>query len=40
MIMSPIGAKIAHTINTQMLRRAFALFLAITSLRMFYTLMA
>lgn len=38
MLMSPLGARIAHTINTQLLRRAFALFLGITSIRMYYSL--
>ena len=34
-LMAPVGAHIAHTIKTRMLRRAFALFLALTALRMF-----
>jgi uncharacterized membrane protein YfcA len=35
---APIGAKIAHTINTGLLKKTFAFFLFITSLRMFYSL--
>lgn len=38
MLTAPLGAKIAHTINPKMLRRAFALFLFLTSVRMFYDL--
>ncbi|WP_027853010.1 sulfite exporter TauE/SafE family protein [Marinobacterium litorale] len=38
MKMAPVGAKIAHAINAKLLRQLFALFLAITSLRMFYGL--
>ena len=34
-IMAPIGARLAHGMNQRWLRRAFALFLAITSIRMF-----
>jgi uncharacterized protein len=37
MITAPIGAKIAHTINPAMLRKAFAFFLFLTSMRMFYS---
>ena len=33
------GAKLAHSINAQRLRQVFALFLALTSARMFYGLM-
>lgn len=35
---APLGARIAHTINTRWLRWAFALFLALTSLRMYQSL--
>lgn len=35
---APWGAKIAHAINPVHLRRAFAVFLFLTSLRMFYSL--
>ncbi|MBI2257115.1 MAG: sulfite exporter TauE/SafE family protein [Proteobacteria bacterium] len=37
-IFAPIGAKVAHTIPQIILRRCFAGFLLITSLRMFYSL--
>ncbi|WP_417827466.1 sulfite exporter TauE/SafE family protein [Thalassospira sp.] len=36
---APIGARIAHTIPRRALRMCFGLFLAITSLRMFYDLL-
>ncbi|MBE7637294.1 TSUP family transporter [Sneathiella sp. P13V-1] len=36
MLFAPVGAHIAHTINTGMLKKAFAFFLFLTSLRMFY----
>jgi len=39
MIMAPIGVRIAHTIKPQMLRWAFGLFLFITAVRMFLSLM-
>ncbi len=35
---APLGARIAHAIPPLLLRRAFALFLFLTSLRMFYGL--
>jgi uncharacterized membrane protein YfcA len=38
LIFAPIGAKVAHTIPQIILRRCFAGFLFITSLRMFYSL--
>jgi uncharacterized membrane protein YfcA len=38
MVAAPFGAKIAHTINPGVLRKAFALFLFLTSLRMIYGL--
>ena len=38
MLAAPFGAKIAHTINPGLLRKAFALFLFLTSLRMIYGL--
>ncbi len=37
MLMAPVGSKIAHTINPSMLRKAFAFFLFVTSMRMFYS---
>ncbi|MGE4280402.1 MAG: sulfite exporter TauE/SafE family protein [Magnetospirillum sp.] len=37
--MAPIGAKLAHSLNTQALRRAFAVFLALTAARMFYSIL-
>ena len=37
-IFAPIGAKIAHSINTGLLKKLFAFFLFATSLRMFYSL--
>lgn len=36
LLMAPVGARLAHTIPPQALRRAFALFLFLTALRMFY----
>jgi uncharacterized protein len=38
MLMAPVGVKIAHSISTTRLRQAFALFLFLTSLRMFFGL--
>jgi uncharacterized membrane protein YfcA len=38
LIFAPIGAKVAHTIPALVLRRCFAVFLLVTSLRMFYSL--
>ncbi len=38
MVTAPLGAKIAHAINPVMLRRIFAFFLFLTSLRMFYSI--
>ncbi|WP_033070396.1 sulfite exporter TauE/SafE family protein [Thalassospira australica] len=37
---APIGARIAHTIPRRALRMCFGLFLAVTSLRMFYDLLS
>lgn len=37
--MAPVGAKIAHSIEPAMLRKAFALFLFATSLRMFWSVL-
>lgn len=37
---APIGARIAHTINPDSLKKAFAFFLFITSLKMFYSVFA
>ncbi|MBR9970337.1 sulfite exporter TauE/SafE family protein [Magnetospirillum sulfuroxidans] len=39
MTLAPIGAKLAHKLNTQALRRAFAVFLALTAARMFYSIL-
>ena len=36
---APYGAKLAHAMDTTNLKRAFAAFLALTSARMFYTLL-
>ena len=36
MLMAPVGAKLAHIIQPRYLRWAFAVFLLVTSLRMFY----
>ena len=36
---APLGAKVAHTIPQTVLRRCFAGFLLLTSLRMFYSLL-
>lgn len=36
MLMAPMGAKLAHRLDTKMLKRVFALFLGFTSVRMFY----
>ena len=38
LLSAPLGVKIAHSFSPLLLRRAFALFLAITSFRMFYSL--
>lgn len=38
MKMAPVGARLAHKVNPTRLRQAFALFLFITSVRMFYGL--
>ncbi|AOY87782.1 hypothetical protein BKP64_06125 [Marinobacter salinus] len=40
MLMAPIGARVAHAINAKLLKQLFALFLFITSLRMFYGLVS
>lgn len=37
-LFAPLGAKIAHQINANLLKKAFAFFLFLTSLRMFYSL--
>ncbi|MEH6545214.1 MAG: sulfite exporter TauE/SafE family protein [Sneathiella sp.] len=37
-LFAPLGAKIAHRINTGMLKKTFAFFLFVTSIRMFYSL--
>ncbi|MCZ4280742.1 sulfite exporter TauE/SafE family protein [Kiloniella laminariae] len=38
-LFAPLGARIAHRLNRLWLRRTFALFLGLTSLRMFYNLL-
>jgi len=38
-LMAPYGARLAHRLNRVWLRRAFALFLAVTALRMFASLL-
>lgn len=40
MLMAPIGAKIAHSIDATLLKKLFAFFLFLTSLRMFYGLLS
>ncbi|MEH6527251.1 MAG: sulfite exporter TauE/SafE family protein [Sneathiella sp.] len=37
-LFAPFGAKIAHRINTGLLKKTFAFFLFVTSIRMFYSL--
>jgi uncharacterized membrane protein YfcA len=37
MYFAPVGARLAHSLNTRNLRRVFAVFLAVTSIRMFYS---
>lgn len=39
MVVAPVGARLAHRINANLLRKLFALFLGATSLRMFYSLL-
>ncbi len=38
MITAPMGARLAHSVNPRLLKRAFALFLVLTSAHMFYSL--
>ncbi len=38
MFTAPLGTRLAHSLNPTWLRRAFALFLMLTSIRMFWTL--
>jgi uncharacterized membrane protein YfcA len=40
MYFAPIGARLAYKLDTRNLRRIFAVFLAITAVRMFYTVFA
>lgn len=40
MLLAPVGARLAHRLDTTKLRRVFAVFLAITAIRMFYGLLA
>jgi len=37
MLLAPVGARLAHSLNTRRLRLAFAIFLAITAMRMAYS---
>jgi len=39
MTTAPFGARLAHSVNPGNLRRAFAVFLALTSMRMFYSVL-
>ena len=39
MITAPIGARLAHSINPRLLKRAFAVFLVLTSAHMLYSLL-
>ena len=39
MLAAPWGARIAHAVRPQLLRKAFAVFLCLTSLRMIYGLL-
>lgn len=39
MLCAPLGARLAHSLDTTMLRRVFAAFLGVTALRMFWTIM-
>jgi len=39
-LMAPVGARLAHALNRVWLRRAFALFLGVTSVRMFFKLLS
>lgn len=40
MFFAPVGARLAYKLNTRNLRRAFAVFLAITAVRMFYSVLS
>ncbi|GLQ06675.1 sulfite exporter TauE/SafE family protein [Sneathiella chinensis] len=40
MLFAPVGVHIAHSINTNALKKAFAFFLFLTSVRMFYSLLS
>jgi|AGTN01.1.fsa_nt_gi Predicted permeases len=39
MLCAPLGAKLAHSMNTTLLKRVFAVFLAVNSVRMFWTVL-
>jgi uncharacterized protein len=39
-LLAPYGARLAHRLNTRNLKRAFAVFLGFTALRMFYDLLS
>ncbi|HLO77558.1 MAG TPA: TSUP family transporter, partial [Magnetospirillum sp.] len=36
---APLGARLAHKLDTKVLKRVFAVFLAFTSARMFYSIL-
>lgn len=40
MLLAPVGARMAHGLNTKKLKRVFAVFLGFTALRMFYDLLS
>ncbi|MEW5728670.1 MAG: sulfite exporter TauE/SafE family protein [Pseudomonadota bacterium] len=40
MLLAPVGAKLAHKLDTRVLRRVFAVFLGLTSLRMFFGILS
>jgi uncharacterized membrane protein YfcA len=39
MFFAPVGARVAHKLNARNLRKVFALFLALTAVRMFYSVL-
>lgn len=40
MAMAPVGARLAHSLDTRKLRRVFAIFLGVTAARMFYGILS
>lgn len=40
MLLAPVGARLAHSLDTRRLKQVFAAFLGLTALRMFYGLLA